>query len=389
MEGCLMKKVGIITILKVNNYGAELQAYATQKVMNLMGYDAEIIDYIYYRNLRHRKERCSYPFFPYPLKNRLKEWGLRLLDRKRELLLSGDARRRGERFDSFHAAHNRLSHETYDRYSALYANPPRYDAYCVGSDQVWNPRCYTNLSPYFLTFAPEGAVRFSYASSFGVSELPGSARGKYAECLNNLSCISVREKAGVDLVKKLTGRDAQLVADPTLLLGESEWAEVERKVDNMPERFVLVYELHPLPRIMELALKVAGQKGGKVVRLCKDEKSTVSHPNVINVTDAGPSEFVYLFRHAGFVVTNSFHGAAFSVNFRKDFYCVLSRGLKNNSRQINLLTLCGLMERICYTDEQMPAMDNLQIDYANACQGLQELITKSKQFIKNAIDGDK
>lgn len=62
------KTVGIITILKVNNYGAELQSYATQRIMNLMGYDAEIIDYLYYRNSGHIKEKCSMPFYPYPVK---------------------------------------------------------------------------------------------------------------------------------------------------------------------------------------------------------------------------------------------------------------------------------------------------------------------------------
>ena len=75
------KTVGIITILKVNNYGAELQSYATQRIMNLMGYDAEIIDYLYYRNLSHIKEKCSMPFYPYPVKYRIKEFGLYIIDK--------------------------------------------------------------------------------------------------------------------------------------------------------------------------------------------------------------------------------------------------------------------------------------------------------------------
>lgn len=69
-----MKKIGIITIVKVNNYGAELQALALQKKLCLMGYDAEIIDYLFYKHKKHKKEKCSMPFYPYPLKNRIKEW---------------------------------------------------------------------------------------------------------------------------------------------------------------------------------------------------------------------------------------------------------------------------------------------------------------------------
>lgn len=382
------KRIGIISILRVDNYGAELQSYATQEVMNRMGYEAEIIDYIFYKNPLHSKEKVSYPFYPYPLKNRLKEWANLVLSKVNQLRHIEAEKERRSRFDAFHSSYNRFSPKQYKRYSELYANPPEYDAYCVGSDQVWNPRCYTNLSPYFLTFAPKDAIKFSYASSFGVSSLPASAKSQYAQCLENLSLISVREPDGVRIVRELTGREAQHVADPTLLLSSQEWQIVQKPVEGLPDKYVLVYELHPLQSIMDLAQRIASENGCKVVRLCKATSDTREAENVVNVVSAGPSEFVYLFLHAAAVVTNSFHGTAFSINFKKDFYCVISRKLTNNSRQLGLLSMCGLLDRVVYDQEAMPSLASLKIDYAEASAKLNVFVEKSKQYIKRAIDGE-
>ena len=379
------KTVGIITILKVNNYGAELQSYATQRIMNLMGYDAEIIDYLYYRNSGHIKEKCSMPFYPYPVKNRIKEFGLYVIDKIEKIFESDSIKHRKMRFEEFHKHFNRFSTKQYRKYSELFNNPPIYDAYCVGSDQVWNPRCYTNLNPYFLKFVPNISIKFSYASSFGVKDIPDSARKQYIECLQNLSYIGVREETGVDLVQKLTGRKATWCLDPTLLLDREEWSKVETLVDGIPQRYVLVYELHSTDKIMETALFLAEELRCKIVRICKNTSSTKKRPNVINIVEAGPSEFIYLFNHATAIVTNSFHGTAFSINFRKDFYCVLTRKLLNNNRQLYLLNLCKLTNRIIYDDEPLPQWST--IDYTIASKAIEDFKIKSTNYIQEAING--
>ena len=138
--------------------------------------------------------------------NRIKEFGLYVIDKIEKIFESDSIKHRKMRFEEFHKHFNRFSTKQYRKYSELFNNPPIYDAYCVGSDQVWNPRCYTNLNPYFLKFVPNISIKFSYASSFGVKDIPDSARKQYIECLQNLSYIGVREETGVDLVQKLTGR---------------------------------------------------------------------------------------------------------------------------------------------------------------------------------------
>lgn len=380
------KKIGIVTILKVDNYGAELQAFATQEVMNLMGYDAEIIDYIFYKNSLHKKEKWSAPFYPYPLQDRIKEWAICLKSMASGFFLSSEEKERKRNFELFHKTFTRLSSKQYRSYSELYNNPPIYDVYCVGSDQVWNPRCYTNLNPYFLTFAPQSARTFSYASSFGVSELPPDSKASYKNGLNNLTNISVRENDGITLVNELTGRTASNVADPTLLLNGNDWAKVEKAVPGITEGYILVYELHPLSKIMDLARDIARTKGLYIVRICKNKYDRIHDKMVRNIVNAGPSEFIYLFRHASVIVTNSFHGTAFSINFRKDFYCVLSCKLKNNSRQLNLLSLCGLTDRVVYDTEDNPGIEKLPIDYTYAANKLMSFIDESMNYIRRAID---
>lgn len=381
------KRVGILTIAKVDNYGAELQAYATQRKFNLMGYDAEIIDYIYYRNPEHIREAESRPFYPYPLKNRVKELGLRLKDALSRLCKTKAKRLRDSRFANFHAKYNRFSEARYRRHSELFSNPPEYDAYCVGSDQVWNPRCFTNLDAYFLNFAPAGKRRFSYASSFGVKDVPESAKAAYSNLLSRMDYISVRESTGVELVKRLTGKEAKLVADPTLLLTHREWMGVAEPVDGLPDKYILVYELHPTPYLMEVAQSVAQWKGLKIVRICKDSRVPSSGgKDLVNIIDAGPSEFIYLFDKADSVVTNSFHGTAFAVNFHKDLYCVLSATATNNARQESLLKRIGMEDRLIYDNERRDITAIEPIDYAAAEAKLDTLRDESVEYIKMAAE---
>ena len=214
-------KIGVITIEQVNNYGAELQATATVKVLQGMGYEAEIIDYCYYKNWNFKDTKISAPFVSMSAKGRLMYWvKYRLVNRivaKVLPMLYPTVRRRIRRFDDFHKINTRMS-KRYLSMPDLYHAKMNYDVYVVGSDQVWNPSASSSIEPYFLTFAPKEAKKISYASSFGVSNIPASLYEKYKKLLSNIDSLSVREQTGVCLVKALTGRDATCVLDPTLLL---------------------------------------------------------------------------------------------------------------------------------------------------------------------------
>lgn len=361
-----MKKIGIITIVRVNNYGAELQAYALQHKLTSMGYDAEIIDYLYYIHPDYVKEKIAVPQYAryYPFKRRLKGIIFPVMETVKSCMNKAVYKKRNARFETFHKANTRFS-QCYDRLSALYENPPKYDVYCVGSDQVWNPFSYTLLDPYFLTFAPKDAVKFSYASSFGVAKIPAMAVEYFKQGLQNINPISVREKTAIDIVKTTIGKEAVAVADPTLLLDAYEWSKVLNDSMVPQEKYILLYVLKEAPYITETALRMAKEKNLKVVRICRGAYRQDPRNSLIqNVMDAGPAEFLALFKNATMVMTNSFHGTVFSIQFNKDFYTIVSRSTDNNSRQIDLLSTLGI-DRIKYTDTQFSEESPIEWDIVN------------------------
>lgn len=382
----MTKKIGIVTILKVNNYGAELQAYATQKALRLMGYDAEIIDYLFYKNPRHKRTKASAPTSKMSIKKHLQELLFPIVVRWKTRRFREAQEVRSGKFEQFHAENTRQS-ECYDTLDKLMAAQLDYDVLISGSDQVWNPGIYSNLDPYLLRFGTDGMKRVAYASSFGVSSLPDDVKEYYKTALQKYSSISVREDKAVDLVKGISGRDAQLVLDPTLLLNKKQWLEVAKPVNGLPiVPYILIYELSAIPYIKQVAKFISKQTGMPIVRICQNATIEDPEKDIINIIDAGPAEFLYLFDKAGIVVTNSFHGTAFSINFSKQFYTVIPNGKSNNSRQKSILKLMDCEDRILTEDSPMPEfkiLDIIQVEMK-----LESERKKSLNYLKNAIDGE-
>lgn len=380
-----MTKIGIITILKVNNYGAELQAYATQKALQLMGYDAEIIDYLFYKNPLHKRTKMSAPMAKMSIKKHLQELLFPIIANWKTRNFREAQEARNKKFEQFHAENTKQS-ECYDTINKLMAAQLDYDVLMSGSDQVWNPGVYSSLDPYLLRFGTEKMKRVAYASSFGVSSLPEDMKAYYRDALQKYNAISVREDNAVDLVKCVSGCDAQLVLDPTLLLNKNQWLEVAKPVDALPqEPFVLIYELIPAPYVKELARYVSEKTGMPIVRLCKNASVEDMEPEIINVIDAGPSEFLTLFDKAGFVVTNSFHGTAFSINFGKQFYTVIPKGKSNNSRQQSILKLFRCEDRMIVEGSVMPELRPMDFATVLSCLDIER--DKSLNYLKKAING--
>ncbi len=381
-----MKKVGIITILKVNNYGAELQAFALQRKLNIMGYNAEIIDYLFYKHPQYKRESISSPFYKLPLKKRVKEYLEPIVNKIKSFKNYTAYKSRVAAFDKFHSDNTKFSRECYTSYSKLYDNVPEYDVYCVGSDQVWNPSCYTSLNPYFLTFASSKSNLMSYASSFGVSHIPLDALPHYKKGLSRLKHIAVREKTGIKLIDEICSKLATLVVDPTLLLTRNEWLEVASNAKIPTKPYLLLYVLKDSPFITEYAKKVAKDLGLSVVRLCKEAYVQDSENlGIVNIIDGGPADYLGLFNNASFVLTNSFHGTVFSTIFEKNFLTILPKGKDNNSRQIDLLTMLNLNDRLMYEGDQSDAV-SFNIDYKEVNELVETLRNKSIDYLKSSID---
>ncbi|WP_010136867.1 polysaccharide pyruvyl transferase family protein [Ochrovirga pacifica] len=375
-------KIGIITILNVNNYGAELQASALDMKLRSLGYDSEIINYLYFKHKDYVPEQKSKPIVEIDFITNLKGIILKWIDTYNRFTHPKNTKIRKQRFEKFHADHTKIS-KPYKSISALYNAKLDYDVYVVGSDQVWNPNTRTSIEPYFLAFAPEDKKRISFASSFGVGSLNPSFYPIYKKCFSNLDIISCREASGVNLIKEITGREATQVVDPTMLLTKEEWAQ-KMVPYHSEEPYILMYILTYSPYITNLALEIQKQTGYKIIRLCFNNINVEKDKSILNIVDAGPAEFLGLYESASFVLTNSFHGSVFSLLFNVPFYTIAPAKKSNNARQENLLRMMKLEHRLIKENDKFLKSD-LTIDFTYANNKLEEERAKSINFLTNAI----
>ncbi|MFN3587892.1 MAG: polysaccharide pyruvyl transferase family protein [Spirosomataceae bacterium] len=376
-------KVGIITILGVNNYGADLQAFALYKKLDDLGFDSEIINYPFYKNSRYISEKKAKSKFSSSRITLVKDFILGVLDKLSKILNPSVAKVRSERFEEFKSKNMKFSKE-YRSFSSLYSSTHEYNVAIVGSDQVWNPNNPINLEPYFLTFIPKGVKKISYASSFGVSEIDIENYPSYYKMLNNLDEISTREESGVKLIKAIADRTAEHVLDPTLLLEREEWLNFSKEID-LDEPYILLFVFKNSKFITSLALELQRITGYKVVRICKNEMRVESDKKIINLRELGPSEFLGVYQKATFVLTSSFHGTVFAMIFEKPFYTVSLSSKNNNTRQESLLKLVGLEDRILYEGDSSVSPEFSSIDYTNVNTILSVQREKSISFLKRVV----
>ena len=378
-----MKKTGIITILNVNNYGAELQAFALHHKLKHMGYDNEIINYLYYKNPLYKSEVDSRPLIKTSIKNKLKDFALKWIDKYSAFRYPEIAKKRKLRFFDFHKEHTSLS-KVYKSYSELYEAKLDYENYVVGSDQVWNPNNGTNLAPYFLTFAPKEANKVAFASSFGVGEISESYYSKYKEWINNLVHIGTRETSGVELIKNITGRSVAHVVDPTLLLTKKDWEGlmVPYKHENP---YILLFIFKKNSYAEELAYKIQEKTGFKIIRVCKNEMPLESDDKILNIRDFGPLEFLGLYSGASVVLTTSFHGSVFSLIFEKPFYTITPASKNNNSRQESLMRVVGLENRLLREGDNVDLDKLTDVDFDYVKEKLGEQIDFSIDYLKQSL----
>lgn len=362
-------RVGIITMHRVRNCGSALQAYATQCAVENCGFEAEIIDYIY-PNRAHRRGNALLRLF-YDAKSFLCDFFFG----------------RGKLFGRFYKESLHLSRKRYDDAGALRRACPKYDIYLTGSDQVWNPRYTHGDTIFFCDFAPKTTRRISYAASFAATSLPEAVALSYADKLQKYAAISVREQEGISLVKKLCGKTAELVCDPTLLLDKEAWNPFAERSRVVPKRpyllvYILKYAYNPYPKIYELVDKVQAQTGLHAIFL-NGRPEAYFRKNSTCVNNVGPNEFVRLFRDADFVLTTSFHGTAFSLNFEKPFYSVVESLGSQDSRMLSLLREVGAEDRaIPISAEEICVRE---VDYARISPRLVELRDRSRAFLSRAL----
>lgn len=387
-------KIGIVTFVKCDNYGAELQAYALQWKLNQLGYDAELIDL-----QKIEKDLASNASSILPaIKNRFKVYGWKapfeieklvvdVLQRKLAAKKNeSNAEEKHKLFLDFFDKFIRHSNRYYTIEEIRQATDLPYDVYIAGSDQIWNYMHNDNLDVYFLEFAKKfGARRISYAASISAASIPVKYQDEYRKLLKNIQYLSVRELHGAKLIKELAGRDVEVVLDPTLLITSEEWLNNVAKNPLSGDKYVLVYTLSGSKYIQELCENIAGRLGCKVVNMKINFRKDNSG-KITDLFDLGPQEWVGLISGASYVVTDSFHGTAFSINFNKPFTTLVNPVSNMNSRVLSILKIMGLEDRIIYDNGTRQMPKELCVDYTEVNKRMEEWRDKSLSFIKKSLD---
>lgn len=374
-----MTKIGIITIHKINNYGSVLQAYALQQVCKDLGYDTEIIDYNF-PNAHHRENRYAMLDDAQPKEPEFIRF-----------LFAFALVRQHKGIARFVRKFHNLSSRKYNIPEDLKSAPPRYDVYITGSDQLWSPRHCNGDPAFMLHFAPDEALKISYAASIGTKSIPEGLHSLYKELLSRYKYIGVRENSGVEVINTVVGKEATTVLDPTLLLNMNEWNRIASPKRLVKKKYILCYFLNysfnAFPYVDDLVEYMQQQTGYEIVHVARPPhklKYKYTHYKV----GASPEEFLALIRDAEMILTTSFHGTAFAVNYGKPVFTVVQDQNAGDSRQVSLMSNLRLEAQILSITDLFPSKERFIYDVAEEQQRLEMLRQESKQFLINALRDD-
>lgn len=356
------KKIGIITIHSDLNYGAALQAYALNQFLRNEGYKSEIINYIKIPN--HPRK------YPFPIN--IAYWLMNMPRFKRYRKFLKDS------------VSDKSWHSVQDLMKGF---NEQYDILISGSDQVWNPTCgglIYKLNPcYYLAFADHDKYKkIAYASSIGSYRFNEDEKMLVKKWLEDYHHLSTREQAGKEHLESFINKEIKVVLDPTLLLRKENWLDVANNVNKIKKiKYVLVYYIDEIAECVEYARRIADKYGWKVAMMSNTAKK---FPGVdINIPFCGPAEFLWLFDNAQYIVTNSFHGTAFSVNFNKNFISVIKRN--SPQRAQTLLNNVGLSNHLLTNINQIERLEE-NIDWSMVNKKLNLLRVDSIEYLINAIE---
>lgn len=358
-----MKRIGIITICDYNNYGNRLQNFAVQEIINKFpNYYAETIK---------NKEILNN-------KTGLTEFFLRFSKYIFDLIISRIKKNifKNNNFKKFNGKII-YSKNLFNWFYVKRMN--KYDFFIVGSDQVWNPNLGRLKDLDLLIFAEE-RKKIAFSASFGINELKDEKKEKICKKINDFKYISVREDIGREIIQELTGRkDVEVLVDPTMLLTSDEWDKISKKPNELKaNKYIFNYFLGDLSK----------ERKEEIERIAKDNNCEII--NLLDKNDplyvSGPSEFLYLEKHAFLICTDSFHSSVFAILYNRPFIVFdrEQKGVENMNSRIDTLINKFKLENRRFTGRI--TKENLEHDYTEAYKILEEERKKSDEFLRKALD---
>jgi polysaccharide pyruvyl transferase WcaK-like protein len=367
-------KVGLLTFHNTVNHGAALQAYALQQVIREMGKDCEIIDYV-----NDYRKKCD--GLIYRIKKEIKNKKIYLIPKicVGNLLLNF----RWKRFLKFYKTyiHQTSKHfSTSDQATELNND---FNKFVVGSDQVWNYNLTKNDGAYFLDFVVGDNRKIAYAASFGLADIPADLKDMYTVNLKRIKHLSVRENYGRELVRRLTGRNVELVLDPVFLLSKYKWLSLCKNISKK-SKYIFCYT-NKLNQWRDFLTQTKfSTKDYEIYKVSILTIKDFIDPKVKINFCISPIEFVEAIANASLVVSASFHCIAMSIILNVPFVAVLTGDQGKDERLLNILRITGLENRIL--SEKMTVNDiNNSINFLDVEIKLKEYKNKSINFLEKAI----
>lgn len=377
-----MKKIGVITYFHYDNYGTMLQGYALTRAIDDIGGEkarSEIIDYRFQEKSISRKQL---------LKIRFKRLFVYLFQMKRVARLyrfNNKLQEKVAAFDAFERDYCNTSEITYKFSTELMDNPPMYDTYITGSDQTWSPKIGFNEA-LFLSFAPNDRVRAAYAPSIGVAYFTEEQRNYVKNHLRSYQFVSCRERYGTEILKDLSPVEVTTVLDPTLLISSDTWNKIATK-PSLKKPYILCYFIGDRPYYRDFAKQLSKQKGIPLVYIPVSYQDLNSENQLLWKT--GPREFLGLIGNAEVVLTDSFHGTIFSINFNKTFYSFTKHpGIDSmdNLRIVDILDRMALKDRLVLEYKKGKHIPYSEINYNKTNELLSQEREVSTAYLKRIIE---
>lgn len=384
-------KIGIITLWQSSdNYGQQLQCWALQQELIKLGHEPYLIRY----DIEHKFSKSSkpsifkkllklllvYPIVPFFIR--------KIRERKEQKLYDYNALRNVERnFANFRKENIIMSNQVYTSLQNLRENPPKADAYIVGSDQVWAFLLdkYENRV-MFLDFGEESIKRIAYAPSFSMKSYPNKLKSLLKENLKRFDFLSVREQTGVSICKEL-GFNVKAVVDPTLLLGKNDYMDI-KGLDVNDGCYIYLYYLNVTEEKeieWELLKKYASRNGLKII--ATPASGYIPGRELFDGAEyryANIPQWISLIDNANMVVTTSFHGVVFCILHHTPFvyFPLKGRFARGNNRVLDLLKEVGLESR-CYSEFNKMMKENVDWDMVDF--RLNDSRLKSLDYLHQAL----
>lgn len=374
-----MKNIGILTQPLGHNYGGILQAYALQEVLRRKGHIVETLDF---------QQRT-------PMWRKFASLGKRIFLNNPINYVPYNARTRKLLYQNtkqFIDKHIKISKRlnTPDEVNDYYAYK-QFDAIIVGSDQVWREKFSPHLPTFFLEFLPaeSSTKRIAYAASYG-SGTPISPKtiDNIKSYANQFDAISVRESDAVQLTEKLFRCQSIRVLDPTLLLTPQDYTELIKFNSSKSDGDMFVYVLDRTKEKMQIINSIARER--KLVPYELLPKDRYLPKDLFNYSDEfilpSVEQWIRSIADAKFVITDSFHGTAFSILYNKPFIS-LANATRGISRFTSLLNLFDLSDRLITSEDQNSISDSIfSPDFENANSILSQERRESFNFLDSSLE---